>query len=91
MVETKDQTLTGSVALDGNVFRNIDFRDCQLIYEGGTPPQFDNCRFETASFTFQGPAGATLAFLRAMAPATTNMRPVVLGLIPELDHDTSRA
>lgn len=91
MAETKDQTITGSVSLDGNIFRNIDFRDCQLVYQGGIPPQFDNCRFDTASFTFQGPAGATLAFLRAMAPAETNMRPVVLGLIPELTSEPTGA
>ena len=84
MAEFKDQTLTGEVALDGNVFINIDFNDAVLTYDGGLPPGFDNCRFNQSSFTFRETAGNTLLFLRAMAPETTNMRSVVLGLIPEL-------
>ena len=84
MAEFKDQTLTGEVALDGHVFRNIDFNDAVLTYDGGLPPGFDNCRFNNASFNVRGQAANTLNFLRAMAPEATNMRSVVLGLIPEL-------
>lgn len=84
MPETRNQTVTGRVSLDGASFFNCDFTDCDLIYEGGLPPTLNNCRFNSARFTFQGPAGATLQFLKAMAPAHTNMRHVVQGLLPEL-------
>ncbi|MGX1588780.1 hypothetical protein [Brevundimonas diminuta] len=84
MAEFKDQTLTGDVALDGHVFRNVDFNDAILTYTGGVAPAFDNCRFNNASFSLRGSAANTLHFLRAMAPESTNMRSVVLGLIPEL-------
>lgn len=84
MTEFADQTLSGEIALDGNAFTNIDFSDAVLIYDGGVPPSFANCRFNTARFTFRNSASNTLMFLRAMAPVETNMRPIVLGLVPEL-------
>lgn len=84
VAEFKDQILTGEVTLDGGVFINIDFKDAELNYSGGVPPGFDNCRFTNATFSVDGAAGNTLAFLRSMAPASTNMRFVVLGLLPEL-------
>ena len=85
MAEFKDQILTGDVALDGNTFVNIQFKDAVLNYSGGVPPGFDNCAFDTTSFSFGDAAANTLHFLRAMAPEGTNMRSVVLGLIPELN------
>ena len=84
MAEFKDHTLTGAVTLDDNIFINIDFNDAVLNYDGGVPPGFDNCRFNNATFNLGGAAGNTINFLRAMSPAATNMRSVVLGLIPEL-------
>ncbi len=84
MAQFKDQTLTGAVTLDDNDFINIDFTDALLNYDGGVPPRFDNCRFNNATFNLGGAAGNTINLLRMMAPAATNMRPVVLGLIPEL-------
>ena len=84
MAEYRDQTLSGEIALDGNTFVNVDFENVELVYRGGTPPNFDNCRFNVATFSFREQAGNALLFLNAMAPASTNMREVVLGLIPAL-------
>ena len=85
MAEIKDQTLTGRVDLDDNSYVNVVFDGAKLFYEGGKAPTFQNVTFnEGCSFTFQEQAGNTLAFLRSMAPASTNMRFVVQGLIPEL-------
>ncbi len=84
MADIKDQFLSGAVALDGNRFINVDFVDAQLQFGGGEAPSFDNCRFTQATFSFNGAASNTLLFLNAMAPAHTNMRDVVLGLIPAL-------
>jgi len=85
MTAIKDQTLTGQHFVDGQHYINIQFRDATLTYGGGTPPTFENCIFDGATFSFEGPARATLLFLNAMAPATTNMREIVLGLLPALN------
>jgi hypothetical protein len=84
MAEIRDQTLSGVQTLDGNTYINCQFKNARLIYLGGIPPGFGNCAFEDSEFMFDGAAGRTLGFLRAMAPATTNMRHIVLGLLPEL-------
>lgn len=86
MAEIRDQTLSGDHQIDDNFYVNCQFRNARLIYEGGVPPRFDNCRFDDCDFVFQGPAGRTLAFLRAMSPRTTNMRGIVMGLLPELGN-----
>ncbi|HWW12733.1 MAG TPA: hypothetical protein VN018_09460 [Brevundimonas sp.] len=84
MAEFRDQTLTGVQALDGNTYINCTFSNARLVYKGGFPPGFGNCAFEDTEFVFDDAAGRTLGFLKAMAPATTNMRHIVLGLLPEL-------
>lgn len=84
MAEYRDQTLSGEIALDGNTFINVDFDGAELIYRGGASPAFSACRFNTANFSFRDQGANTLAFLNAMAPANTNMREVVLGLLPGL-------
>lgn len=84
MAETTNQTLKGVIKLDGATYRDCEFVDAQLTYEGGTPPNFINCRFTNSNFSFVGSAGNTVNFLRAMAPRASNMREVVLGLMPEL-------
>lgn len=84
MAEVRDQVLSGDIAIDNHTYINCTFRNARLVYEGGVPPQFDNTSFENANFVFQGSAGYTLSFLRAMSPRATNMREIVLGLIPEL-------
>ena len=85
MASNTETIVSDRVNVDGKTFTDVNFDGATLVYGGGTPPSFNNCRFNTASFTFEGAAGNTLAFLKAMAPAHTNMRGVVLGLIPELN------
>lgn len=84
MAEVRDQTLSGDQQIDAQVYINCQFEKARLIYEGGVPPGFNNCGFNETNFVFQGPAGYTLSFLRAMAPRATNMRGIVMGLLPEL-------
>ena len=86
MSETKKQTLTGVVELDGNTFIECEFKDAQLTYRGGMAPSFANCRFTNARFNFEDSAANTVNFLRAMLPLQTNMRQVVFGLMPELNN-----
>lgn len=84
MAEIRDQTLSGAQTLDGNTYVNCEFNNARLVYKGGLPPSFSNCAFSDSEFVFDEAAGRTLGFLKAMAPASTNMRHVVLGLLPEL-------
>lgn len=84
MPEVRDQTLSGDLQVEGQNYINCQFSGARLIYRGGTPPGFANCAFDDSNFVFEGAAGQTLNFLRIMAPKATNMREVVLGLIPEL-------
>lgn len=84
MTQTRDQVLSGEVEIDGATFVNCEFKNARLVFRGGTPPNFNNCRFTQSNFAFYDSAANTLNLLRAMAPQETNMRSVVLGLIPEL-------
>jgi hypothetical protein len=87
MAETKNQTIQGRVKLDGKTFTDCEFVDAQLVFDGGSPPNFVNCRFNNTSFTFDKEASNAVNFLRAMAHPNSNMRQVVLGLIPELSQN----
>lgn len=85
MAKIADQNLTGRVVLDDMIFSNCEFRNADLVYSGGVPPNFINCRFADSRFTFDAAAGNTLTFFRAMLPAKTGMRDIALGLVPELN------
>lgn len=87
MSETKNQTIQGRVKLDGKTFTECTFENAQMIYDGGVPPQFINCRFNASQFVFDKEAGNTTNFLRAMANPQSNMRQIVFGLIPELNQN----
>jgi hypothetical protein len=53
-----------TVELDGEIFSNCEFRACRLLYSGGEPPVFDDCRFDDCEWKFEGPAANTLAHLK---------------------------
>jgi len=55
------------VYLDYGDFRETDFRNCKLIYKGGRPPNLINNNFHACEWIFEGDAGNTVAFLRALA------------------------
>ena len=55
-----------TVALDGETFSRCEFRACRLVYSGGEPPKFDDCKFEACEWKLQGAAALTLAHLRGM-------------------------
>ena len=61
------ETFTGDVVLDHGVFDRCAFVNARLRYAGGRPPVLQNCTFSNISFTFEGAAGETLAFLKAMS------------------------
>jgi len=55
-----------SVALDGESFDGCEFRDCRLVYSGGEPPSFVNCRFDACDWRFEDAAANTLAHLKTV-------------------------
>jgi len=84
MAAHKDKPLSGPVDLDGSTFENVQFKDAQLFYSGSQPPRFENCGFDNTTVEFRGQALNTLNFIKSMAPSGTGLRPIVDGLIPEL-------
>ena len=55
-----------TVALDGESFADCEFQDCRLVYSGGKPPHFDNCRFNGCEWRFDDAAQRTLAHLKVV-------------------------
>ncbi len=55
-----------TVPLDGEVFADCEFRDCRMVFSGGKPPVFDNCRFDTCDWRFDDAAARTLAHLKVV-------------------------
>ncbi len=53
-----------TVYLDGDAFADCSFQTCRMVYAGGPPPAFDNCRFDDCEWKFEGPAADTLAILK---------------------------
>ena len=45
-----------TVPLDDEVFTDCEFRDCRMVYSGGKPPVFDNCRFDACDWRFDDAA-----------------------------------
>jgi hypothetical protein len=55
-----------TVALDGRAFTGCEFTACRLVYSGGEPPRFVDCRFDACEWKFEGAAADTLSHLKAM-------------------------
>jgi hypothetical protein len=55
-----------TVTLDAEQFSDCEFRDCRMIYRGGEPPGFDNCRFVGCDWLFDDAAANTLAHLKTV-------------------------
>jgi hypothetical protein len=55
-----------TVALDGEAFENCEFRECRLVYAGGEPPSFAECRFDACEWRQEEAAARTLAYLKLM-------------------------
>ena len=53
-----------TVTLDGQSFSSCEFRDCRLVYAGGEPPSFDDCRFEGCEWKLDDAAARTIALLK---------------------------
>jgi hypothetical protein len=55
-----------TVVLDGESFSACEFRDCRLVYAGGEPPVFRDCRFHDCEWKQDEAAARTLAYLKVL-------------------------
>jgi len=53
-----------TVALDDEHFEDCEFQDCRMVYRGGKPPRFENCRFNGCDWLFDDAAARTLAHMK---------------------------
>jgi len=71
-----------TVVLDGETFADCEFRDCRLVYSGGPPPVFENCRFHGCDWKQDEAAARTLAYLKILWNA--GGKPTVQALIKDI-------
>jgi len=71
-----------TVALDGEVFSDCEFRNSRLVYSGGAPPVFDACRFHGCEWKQEDAAAHTLAYLKLLWNA--GEKPTVQALIKDI-------
>ena len=75
-----------TVPLDGEMFADCEFRECRMVYSGGKPPVFDNCRFDACDWRFDDAAANTLAHLKVVWAAGGKAQ--VQALIKEITVST---
>ena len=66
MKSTGGMYINSQVHLDGQEFDSCTFHDCLVTYSGGPAPVMSNCVLQNCRWVFEGPAGATLQFLKSM-------------------------
>ncbi|MFI4934506.1 MAG: hypothetical protein ACHP7N_07805 [Caulobacterales bacterium] len=71
-----------TLALDGESYADCEFRACRLVYAGGEPPSFVNCKFDDCDWRLEGAAARSLEFLKLMWVA--GAKGTVQGLIKEI-------
>lgn len=65
--DVRDREFSGErVVLDGKHFEDCTFDTCQLVYRGGTPPNFVRCDFAAPRFAFQDAAQSTVQLMSAI-------------------------
>ncbi|MEJ0064834.1 MAG: hypothetical protein WDM85_04875 [Caulobacteraceae bacterium] len=55
-----------TVQLDGERFSDCEFKNCRLVYRGGEPPKFDNCKFDDVDWRFEDAAARTMAHMKTV-------------------------
>ncbi len=54
------------VNIDSQRFEDCVFDDCAIVFSASGPYQLSGCTFNNCSFTFEGPAAATVQFMTAV-------------------------
>jgi len=55
-----------SIVIDGNEYVGCRFSQCEIIFAGGSLPNLTNNSFTDCRWTFDGPAGRTVQFMKAL-------------------------
>jgi hypothetical protein len=55
-----------TVVLDGETFSQCEFRSSRLVFAGGAPPVFEDCRFDDCEWKFDDAAARTLVHLKSL-------------------------
>ncbi|HWA62377.1 MAG TPA: hypothetical protein VG939_13435 [Caulobacteraceae bacterium] len=71
-----------TVALDGETYDGCEFVGCRLVYGGGEPPTFTDCRFDRCEWKYDDAAARTLAYLKVIWDA--GAKPAVQAAIKDI-------
>jgi hypothetical protein len=67
-----------TVYIDGNIYEQCSFVNCEIVYSGGDLPRISHCHFQKGSrITLGGCAERTLRLLQAMADPDSGMQHLV--------------
>ena len=67
MIEIKGETFVGQkIILDGHTYIRCTFRGCAMVYAGSPHMRLVENRFDGCTWTFDGAASATIAFMGAI-------------------------
>jgi hypothetical protein len=70
MAQHEGATFTNeTVVLDGNEYRNCNFNNCHLVFNGNAPVSLHGINFNDCRWTFDGPAGLTINFMTSLYQA----------------------
>jgi hypothetical protein len=71
-----------TIAIDGATLKDLDLVKCRLVFSGGELPNLINNKMQYTEFYFDGAAGRTVGFLKALAAEPMGRRIVteMLGL-----------
>ena len=58
-----------TVVLDGNVYRNCTFTNCEIVFRATASVSLHGISFNDCRWTFEGPAGLTVNFMTALYQA----------------------
>lgn len=66
MIAKNKKFTSTKIMLDGGTFENCTFKNCEIVYSGYLSVVLQDCTFDGCNFSFDGPAGATLQFMKGI-------------------------
>jgi hypothetical protein len=76
--------------VDGHTYSKCSFKNVEIVHSGGEPPSFVNCTFSPVSFNFEGAAGRTVSFLKALSSPGSGFQDLVRKTSPALSSTDHR-
>jgi hypothetical protein len=75
------------VNLNGNDFDHCQFFECEMVFNGVGNVGLTNCGFNNCRWTFEGPAAATAAFMKALYSMDGGGRDLILATFKDVAPD----